>query len=125
MKIKVNGEMRNYHTLWRGGQTVKMIDQRKLPHHFEIVELKNHRETAEAIRNMVTRGAGAIGCAAGYGMAQAALEAREEKPEEFQEYMRHASMMLKRTRPTAINLFHAVDRCLEAGSTGDVDSRVQ
>lgn len=124
MKIKINGEMRDYHTLWREGQTVKMIDQRRLPHSFEIIDLENHKETADAIRNMVTRGAGAIGCAAGYGMAQAALEAQEKQTENFNKYMTQASKRLKGTRPTAINLFHAVDRCLEAIGSGDLESKV-
>ena len=75
MRVKVNGETREQWTLWREGSELKMIDQRLLPHRFEILTLHSHRETAEAIRDMAVRGAGAIGVAGGYGVAQAALEA--------------------------------------------------
>lgn len=124
MKVKIGGETRDVLTLWREGQTVKMIDQRLLPHRFEIVALSHHRETAQAIRDMVTRGAGAIGCAAGYAMAQAALEAKDYSLKEFAVYMAEAADTVRRTRPTAVNLFRAVERCLEAAEDGSVAKRV-
>ena len=125
MKVKIGGETKDVLTLWREGQTVKMIDQRLLPHRFEIVALSHHGETAQAIRDMVTRGAGAIGCAAGYAMAQAALEAREYSLKEFAVYMAEAADTVRRTRPTAVNLFRAVERCLEAAEDGSVAKRVK
>ena len=125
MKVNIGGETKDVLTLWREGQTVKMIDQRLLPHRFEIVALSHHRETAQAIRDMVTRGAGAIGCAAGYAMAQAALEARDYSLKEFAVYMAEAADTVRRTRPTAVNLFRAVERCLEAAEDGSVAQRVR
>lgn len=125
MKITADGETRDIWTLWREGSTVKMIDQRKLPHRFTVIELKTHRDTAWAIKNMVCRGAGAIGCAAGYGIAQAALEAEALPPQEFKEYITEAAQTIRETRPTAVNLFHAVDRCLKAGISGTVNRRVE
>ncbi len=125
MKVTVDGEEKNIHTLWREGSNVKLIDQRILPHRFEILTLKDHRDTAEAIKIMILRGAGAIGVAAGYGMAQAALEAKELTLSEFVEYMDESADRLRNTRPTAANLFHAIDRCLAAGSTGTVPERVE
>jgi S-methyl-5-thioribose-1-phosphate isomerase len=125
LKVKVDGETRNIHTLWREGPLVKMIDQRLLPHVFEIITLESHEQTAEAIKNMVTRGAGAIGCAAGYGMAQAALEAQNLKVDEFEEYISKAANTIKETRPTAANLFHSVDRCLDVAFDGSVKERVK
>jgi S-methyl-5-thioribose-1-phosphate isomerase len=125
MKVNVDGEMKNIHTLWREGSNVKLIDQRILPHKFEILTLKDHRDTAEAIKIMILRGAGAIGVAAGYGMAQAALEAKDFTLNEFQEYLNESADRLRNTRPTAANLFHAIDRCLAAGSTGTVPERVE
>ena len=125
MKVRIDGETRDYYTLWREGGTVKMIDQRKLPHAFEIAEFGDHRSTAAAIKDMVCRGAGAVGCAAGYAMAQAALEARDEPLEEFTAYMEEAAETVRETRPTAVNLFHAVERCLEAGGEGTVEERVE
>lgn len=104
---------------------MKMIDQRLLPHRFQIVSFKTYNETAHAIREMVLRGAGAIGVAGGYGMAQAAVEAKDLPPRKFTAYMRHAAKLLKSTRPTAVNLPHAVDRCLAVSSRGSVEKRVE
>ncbi len=67
MRVNFNGKTQELWTLWREGVEVKMIDQRLLPHRFEILTLHNHMETAEAIRDMAVRGAGAIGVAGGYG----------------------------------------------------------
>jgi S-methyl-5-thioribose-1-phosphate isomerase len=112
-------------TLWREGQTIRLIDQRVLPHRFVITALENHEETVDAIKTMVMRGAGAIGVAGGYGMAQAAQEAKHLPPEEFVDYLRKAAERLRNTRPTAANLFHAIDRCMEAGKQGSVPERVK
>ncbi len=106
----VNGE--HYKTVWMEDSTVKMIDQPKLPHHFGIKDLKTHKDTADAITTMVTRGAGAIGATAGYGMAQAALEVL--KAGDFEEYMKEAEKTIRSTRPTAQNLFYAVKRVRKA-----------
>jgi len=113
-----------FFTLWREGNTVKMVDQRKLPHSFEVLSFKSHEETANAIKNMVCRGAGAIGIAAGYVMAQAALEAKNLCLEKFEKYIINASETLAKTRPTAVNLFHSIERCLKAANNGDVTDRV-
>jgi len=104
----VNGTQ--YRTVWMEGGTVKLIDQRRLPFAFEILSLRTCQETAEAIRDMAVRGAGAIGVAAGFGMAQAALAAPAEA---FDAAVARAASVLRETRPTAWNLFDAVDRVLE------------
>ena len=124
MKITFNGVTKELWTLWREGATVKMIDQRLLPHKFEVLTLANHRETAEAIRDMAVRGAGAIGVAGGYGVAQAAQEAKDKKLKEFKEHISSAAETLRCTRPTAVNLFHAIDRVAKAASKGSVEARV-
>lgn len=125
MKVRVNGDTEAIKALWREDSVVKMVDQRKLPHSFEIVTLKDHLETAQAIKTMVTRGAGAIGNAAGFGMAQAALEAENKPLEDFIKYIYEAAETIRQTRPTAANLFKAVDRCLKAAKSGTVDMRVE
>jgi len=125
LKVKIDGEEKEYKTLWREGSTVRLIDQRILPHSFEIISLENHEETAEAIKVMVMRGAGAIGVAGGYGMAQAAMEAEDLPLDEFNEYLEEAAETLRNTRPTAANLFHAIDRCLAANADGTVRERVE
>jgi methylthioribose-1-phosphate isomerase len=101
----------HYRTLWMEGGTLRMIDQTLLPFRFEIFDSPDHRTTARAIRDMVVRGAGAIGAAGGYGMAQAALEAPDEG---FAAYLEEAARILQATRPTAQNLFYAVGRVLRA-----------
>jgi S-methyl-5-thioribose-1-phosphate isomerase len=125
MKVDLNGKTEDIKALWREGNIVKMVDQRKLPHIFEIVTLKDHKETAQAIREMVTRGAGAIGNAAGFAMAQAALEAKSKSPGDFIKYLNDASNFIRETRPTAANLFKAVERCLEVAKSGSVSTRVE
>jgi methylthioribose-1-phosphate isomerase len=125
MKVRVGGEAFEVRTLWREGSTIRLIDQRMLPHKFVIASLENHRETADAIKDMMLRGAGAIGVAGGYGVAQAALEAERLSLPEFEAYLREAAERLKKTRPTAANLFHAIDRCLKAAVKGSVQDRVR
>ena len=124
LKVMIEGEEKEYRTLWREESTVRLIDQRLLPHTFTIISLANHKETAEAIKVMIMRGAGAIGVAGGYGMAQAAMEASNLPLGEFNEYFSAASETLKNTRPTAANLFHAINRCLKANKGGSVSERV-
>ncbi len=101
----------HYRSVWMEGGTVKMIDQRLLPHEFRIVSLPTYRETAQAIKTMTVRGAGAIGAAAGFAMAQAALEAGETS---FRSLIDEAAQTVRATRPTAHDLFFAVDRVREA-----------
>ncbi len=100
-----------YRTVWMEGREVKMIDQRQLPHVFTIASCASCRDTAQAIKDMVVRGAGAIGVAAGYAMTQAALEAPDAT---FHRSVAEAAEAVRASRPTAHDLFYAVDRLLEA-----------
>jgi len=103
---------KNYVTVWLEDREVCMIDQTQLPYRFEIYRAKDYLHTCEAIRTMVVRGAGAIGAAAGYAMAQACLEAPAGK---YQEYISKARRDIEATRPTAQNLFYATEAVYEAG----------
>jgi S-methyl-5-thioribose-1-phosphate isomerase len=125
MKIKINGKTEDVKALWKEDKIVKMVDQRKLPHSFEIITLHDHRETAKAIKNMVTRGAGAIGNAAAFGMAQAAIEAENKPLDDYKKYIEIAAETIRKTRPTAVNLFKAVERCLKIAEWGTVAERVE
>jgi methylthioribose-1-phosphate isomerase len=125
MRMKINGENKEILAISRECNKVKIIDQRLLPHKFEIVTLKTHEDTVEAIRNMVTRGAGSIGIAGGYGLAQAALEAKNMSQQKFIEYINDASNKLLNSRPTAVNLKHSIQRCIKAAEKGTVKERVQ
>ena len=75
----------HYRTIWLEGRTVRMIDQTLLPFRFAVHDSPGHEQTARCIRDMVVRGAGAIGAAGGYGVAQAALEAPDDGFEAFVE----------------------------------------
>lgn len=108
--MNVNGKP--YKTVWMEGSVVRMIDQRLLPHFFEIVDMPEHRATAEAIKNMTVRGAGAIGAAGGYGMAQAVLEAPDGS--NFMSYIKAGADRLRATRPTAHDLFYSIDKVMAA-----------
>ncbi len=107
--MKVNNN--NYRTVWLEGSSVFLIEQNLLPFKFEIFESKCYRQTCRAIRDMLVRGAGAIGTAAGFALAQAFLQAPEE---EFWEYVETAKKEIEATRPTAQNLFHAVKQVFDA-----------
>ena len=102
--MKVNDK--NYRTVWMEGNEVKLINQLLLPHKFKIYTCKNHTETADAIKTMIVRGAGAIGATAAYGVAQAALESNEDN---YNDYIKKSVEIIKNTRPTAQNLFTGIN----------------
>ena len=95
-------------------QVMKMIDQRILPQEFKILNYDNYRDVAEAIQTMVVRGAPAIGVAAAYGMALAALHSKATSREALLADLKEAGEVLNQSRPTAVNLFWAVQRMQEA-----------
>jgi S-methyl-5-thioribose-1-phosphate isomerase len=109
--MKVNGK--HYRTVWMEGPELVMIDQNQLPFRFEIIRLKDHRSSCEAICDMRVRGAGAIGATAAYTMAQAFLEAGSDAT-----YIEEARTRIEATRPTARNLFYATERVFAAGLRG-------
>lgn len=102
---------KHYRTIWPVPEesAVDIIDQRWLPHRFEVERLTTVAETVEAIREMHVRGAGLIGVTAGFGMYLAAVESDESDPRST---LVRAADKLKASRPTAINLEWAVDRQL-------------
>ncbi len=89
---------------------VRMIDQRALPAREEYLTLRSPEEVARAIREMVIRGAPAIGVAAAMGVALAARQARDLTPGEFEQAFERAASTIAATRPTAVNLFWALKR---------------
>ncbi|MDQ6951168.1 MAG: S-methyl-5-thioribose-1-phosphate isomerase [Mariprofundales bacterium] len=109
----VNGH--HYRTVWMEQSTVHMIEQNLLPFTFSVAEFPSCAASCAAICNMTVRGAGAIGAAAGYAMAQGFLE--EDDPN-------IARTMICATRPTAQNLFYAVNRVWQAGITGGKEAAV-
>lgn len=102
----LSGETYSAVELSLANDRVVMLDQRLLPEREHYVQLTSVAEVAEAIRAMVVRGAPAIGISAAYAMA---LAARHEGAESDLE---RAAVLLRRTRPTAVNLAWAVERML-------------
>lgn len=96
---------------WRDG-AVEAIDQRQLPHRFELVQLRTHKEVAKAIAEMWIRGAPAIGAAAAFGMALGALESTAPSREALLADLAKVAQVLAQTRPTAVNLQWALQRML-------------
>jgi len=107
--MNVNGQPTR--TVWWDKNQLHLINQPLLPHRFETIVLRDHHQTADAIRTMVVRGAGAIGATGGFAMAQAALSAPNQG---FHQYMAEAADVVANTRPTAQNLFYAIDQVLQA-----------
>jgi methylthioribose-1-phosphate isomerase len=90
------------------GRVLHLLDQRALPSREHWLELREVEEVAEAIESLAVRGAPAIGCAAALGLAAASWSFPDE-PELFAETCLRAIDRLARTRPTAVNLFHALE----------------
>jgi methylthioribose-1-phosphate isomerase len=89
---------------------LELIDQRILPLEAQYVRCHDARETAAAITTMVVRGAPAIGCAAAFGLALEAASVAGLDADRRQAKMSTGSRILRASRPTAVNLFWALDR---------------
>ena len=109
MKVLTEKGTEDMRAVWFEKDRCMMIDQRDLPAKITVVSFVKHADVAEAIRNMTTRGAPCIGAAAAYGMCLAALEGAD---------LRKAASTIKSARPTAFDLFYAVDWMLERLGSG-------
>ncbi|HEX9627764.1 MAG TPA: S-methyl-5-thioribose-1-phosphate isomerase [Acidiferrobacterales bacterium] len=94
---------------WRGDR-IRLIDQRRLPARTEHVELTSAAEAADAIRDMVVRGAPAIGITAAYAIVLAARQRRLNAPEAWHAAIQQDLDLLAAARPTAVNLRWAIER---------------
>jgi methylthioribose-1-phosphate isomerase len=92
---------------------VRILDQRRLPQEVRYLNCRNASSVAKAIRSMAIRGAPAIGVAAGMGIALAARKIRSNRPEIFRNKIEEVCHLMGETRPTAINLFWAIERMRE------------
>jgi methylthioribose-1-phosphate isomerase len=112
-------------TLWWEDGALWMIDQRKLPTEYEIVTLVDCHDVAQAIKEMVVRGAPAIGVAAAFGLALAAQESDSVSRQTLMPDLEVAARELLAARPTAVNLRWAVDRMMRVAredTDADVDA---
>ena len=94
---------------WKNNMVV-MIDQRLLPNEEVYRTYMDFLDVAEAIREMVIRGAPAIGVAAAMGIALGAIDIKSKERKEFVKQFNHICNVMAHTRPTAVNLFWAIDR---------------
>ena len=102
--MKIEGK--EYRTIWFENNTVKIIDQTKLPHKFVSKDLKTVKDSINAIKKMEVRGAPLIGATAAYGIVLAIIENND------QSFLKTSARELINSRPTAINLKWAVDRMM-------------
>lgn len=109
MKVKINNKISDIKSVWMENNIVKLIDQRFLPHTLKIFEARNYNDVCFAISKMVVRGAPAIGVTTAYGIAQAIEQNMD---------IDIVVKLLKKTRPTANDLFFAVDYMLKAIESG-------
>jgi methylthioribose-1-phosphate isomerase len=96
---------------WKNGKVV-LIDQTRLPDHFELIETDDLNRIATAIRRLEVRGAPAIGVTAAYAMALTALQSQARDAQAIYADLQRAHAILAATRPTATNLFWALDHML-------------
>jgi methylthioribose-1-phosphate isomerase len=101
--------MRTIAVKWMGGQ-LAVLDQTKLPFREEYAELSLLPHYVRAIKTMVVRGAPLIGIVAAFGMAQEASHCSNLEPAAFRKRLARALDALSKTRPTAVNLFWALER---------------
>ena len=120
MKVRVHGRRRHYRTVDFDARTneVVLIEQRKLPHQFELTRTRTVQQTARAITNMTVRGAGAIGATAAFGLAQAARAFAGKTEPAFARHLQRAYETLAAARPTAVDLVNALNE-VRASMAGD------
>lgn len=105
-------------TVERTPEGVRMIDQRRLPREETYLVFREPEEVAEAIRDMVVRGAPAIGVSAAFGLALGASRAADLPADRFRERMEQLFRLFADARPTAVNLFWAIDKVRESLDSG-------
>lgn len=104
--------------IWKEG-VVSLIDQTKLPTKLIYVKCRKYEDIVKAIRNMVVRGAPAIGISAAFGLALAAVNSKAKTANCLMNELNKAYWELRSTRPTAINLFWGLDRVMDKARTGN------
>ena len=106
---------------WKNNKVV-MIDQTKLPNELIFVEYDNYNQVADAIRNLVVRGAPAIGVSGAFGLALAGLQSNATTKDSLIMDLEEAKQILFETRPTAVNLAWGLEQIMDiAHSNNSVD----
>ncbi len=122
--MKINNK--HYTAIWQkpdNNQIIQIIDQTKLPFSFEIKNLTSVNDIYIAIKDMEVRGAPLIGITAAFGMYLACIEA--SRSDSFNEHLQSNADKLRNSRPTAVNLFHAIDTMLkEIEKENDISKKI-
>ncbi len=103
----------NFKTISFDGESLFLLDQRKLPNEEVYVKCEDEFEVADAIRSMIVRGAPAIGVTAAYGMALSAKRTSGLGLTDQLDSLNKAGKILGETRPTAVNLYWAIHKTFE------------
>lgn len=103
---------------WRDNKVV-MVDQTKLPNKLVFVEYDDYNQVADAIKNLVVRGAPAIGVSGAFGLALAALQSTAHTKDELLGDLQKAKQILYETRPTAVNLSWGLDQIIKTANAND------
>jgi methylthioribose-1-phosphate isomerase len=127
MNVTIDGQTRHYRTVDYNvsDNAVLLIEQRLLPHEFRIVSIPDYEQTARAIKDMIVRGAGAIGATAAYGLAQGARAFQGTDLQGFQKHLDAVYETLKKARPTAVDPVNAMDQVRAAMAGGKTVATVQ
>ncbi|MDR3378335.1 MAG: S-methyl-5-thioribose-1-phosphate isomerase [Verrucomicrobiae bacterium] len=121
MNVTVHGRSTAYRTVTFDTRenAVQLIEQRLLPHEFKIVAARDFCATAQAIKDMVVRGAGAIGATAAYGLAQGAAAFRGRDLKRFSAHVQTVVRTLADARPTAVDPVNALRQMRAAMAPGN------
>jgi methylthioribose-1-phosphate isomerase len=109
---------------WKENKVV-MIDQTKLPNQLVFNTYEDFNQVADAIRNLVVRGAPAIGVSGAFGMALAALQSKAQTKEQLLDDLKQSKQILFETRPTAINLGWGLERIMKIAITGNTVDEIR
>lgn len=101
---------------WDNGRVV-LIDQKRLPAELRLVKLKTVNDVVNAIKDMTVRGAPAIGVTAAMGLALTACQSRSKNRDELLNELHSAKQLIQQTRPTAVNLFWALERVMKRATS--------
>ncbi|NOJ29341.1 MAG: S-methyl-5-thioribose-1-phosphate isomerase [Nitrososphaeraceae archaeon] len=118
MTLNKNKEIKSLKTVeWKDNSLI-LIDQTKLPTKLVYTKCNDYIHVAKAIKDLVVRGAPAIGVAAAFGMALAAYNSKARSISSLSRDLDKAFEVIRSTRPTAVNLFWALDRVMKEGKKG-------
>ncbi len=122
MDTKIHSRLRTVE--WKDNSVV-MIDQTRLPNELVYVKYTDYKDVADAIRNLVVRGAPAIGVSGAFGLALATLQSKATDKESLIKDMEQAKKILFETRPTAINLAWGLERIMNTAKSGTSVSQIK